>query len=93
MRKLLVAHEIKTAQEMGWGRLKNGELITRAEEAGFEVFVTSDQNLKYQQNLKRKRIALMVLSTNFWPTLRENFVQIADELEIIREGEYREIAF
>jgi len=89
--RLLAAHEIKTAQEMGWGRLKNGALIAQAEQGGFEVFVTSDQNLKYQQNLKSNRIALLVLSTNFWPTLRENHTRVAAALEAIRKGEYREL--
>lgn len=70
LRKLLATHEIKTAQELEWGRLKNGALIAHAEQAGFDVFVTSDQNLKYQQNLQRNKIALLVLSTNFWPVLR-----------------------
>jgi hypothetical protein len=91
--KLLVAHEIKTAQEMGWGRLKNGALIARAEQSGFDVFVTSDQNLKYQQNLKGNRIAMPVLSTNFWPTLRENHTQVTAALASIKNGEYREIVF
>jgi hypothetical protein len=47
LRKLLPSHEIMTAQELGWGRLKNGELIAKAEQAGFQVFLTADQNLKY----------------------------------------------
>ena len=91
LRKLLPGHEIKTAQEMGWGRLKNGELIAQAEEGLFEVFVTGDQNLKYQQNLKHNRIAMLVLSTNFWPELRENHAKIAAELKEIKQGEYREL--
>jgi hypothetical protein len=91
LRKLLAAHEIWTAQEMGWGRLKNGALIAHAGQSGFDVFVTSDQNLKYQQNLQRNKIALLVLSTNFWPALRENHAGIATALETIRQGEYREL--
>jgi hypothetical protein len=91
LRKLLSGHEIKTAQEMGWGRLKNGALIAEAEQGGFEVFVTSDQNLKYQQNLKRNHIGMLVLSTNFWPALREKHSEIAAALETIRAGEYREL--
>ncbi|MHB8522442.1 MAG: hypothetical protein ACYDH9_17010 [Limisphaerales bacterium] len=57
--------EISTAQEMGWGHVKNGELLRRAEGV-FEVFVTSDQQLKHQQNLKVRRLAILVLSTNRW---------------------------
>jgi hypothetical protein len=51
LKNLLSGHDIQTAQEMEWGLLKNGELLRRAEERGFQVFVTSDRNLSYQQNL------------------------------------------
>ena len=91
LRALLSKHEIRTAQELGWGRLQNGALILRAEQAGFEVFVTSDQNLKYQQNLTRTRLAILVLSTNYWPALREKSAQVETALESIRAGEYVEL--
>ncbi len=91
LRKLLASHEIRTAQEIGWGRLKNGELIAKAEQAGFEVFVTADQNLQYQQNLVLRRIALLVLSTNFWPTIRLKKERIISALASIRPSEYREV--
>jgi len=89
---LLSGHEVKTAQEMGWGRLKNGTLIARAEEAGFNVFVSSDQNLKYQQNLKRLRLAVLILSTNFWPILRDRHALIGAAVQTIRPGQYIEVA-
>jgi hypothetical protein len=89
---LLPEHQIQTAQEMGWGRLKNGELIRRAEEGGFEVFVTSDQNLPYQQNLTGRRIALLVLSTNYWPTLRDRGTMIQAALSTLLAGEYLEVS-
>jgi len=91
LRGLLPKHEIKTAQELGWGRLKNGELIRRAEESGFEVFVTSDQNLSYQQNLSGRRIALLVLSTNYWPTLRNQPSKIQEALVALQPGRYVEL--
>jgi hypothetical protein len=91
LRRLLPGHEILTAQEMGWGRLKNGELIRRAEESGFEVFVTSDQNLGYQQNLSNRSISLLVLSTNYWPTLRPQAARIEAALANLQPGEYLEI--
>jgi hypothetical protein len=93
LRTQLPEHEIKTAQEMRWGRLKNGELIRRAEESGFEVFVTSDQNLSYQQNLAGRRIALLVLSTNYWPTLRNQPSKIPAALDAMQPGQYTEVAF
>jgi hypothetical protein len=78
---------------MGWGRLKNGELIRRAEESGFGVFVTSDQNVSYQQNLAGRRIALLVLSTNYWPTLREQKTKIQAALAAIKPSQYVELSF
>jgi hypothetical protein len=61
--KLLLEHECKTAQQCGWGGIKNGELLRLAEKA-FDVFVTSDQNIRYQQNLANHQIAIVELSTN-----------------------------
>jgi hypothetical protein len=78
---------------MGWGRLKNGELIQRVEESGFEVFVTCDQNLSYQQNLAGRRIALLVLSTNYWPNLRNQSATIQDALTTIQPSQYLELTF
>ena len=60
-RKALPNHFVKTAREMGWEGLKNGALLTRAQEAGFEVLLTVDQNLRYQQNLQGRAITVVVL--------------------------------
>jgi len=68
-------------------------LIRRAEGASFEVFLTSDENLSYQQNLKGRNIALLVLSTNYWPALRGQKIKIQAELATIQAGEYRSISF
>lgn len=91
LRHLLAGHTIQTAQDMGWRRLKNGELLAQAEAAGFEVFTTSDQNLAYQQNLSARRIALLVLSTNYWPRLRQHHALVAAELARIEPGQYVEL--
>ncbi len=61
LRKELPHHEIKTTHEMGWAGLKNGKLLEKAEEAGFEVLLTVDQNIRYQQNLKGRSIAVVVM--------------------------------
>ena len=61
--KLLVGHQCMTAQQCGWGGIQNGELLRLAENQ-FEVFITSDQNLRFQQNLAGRRIAIIQLSTN-----------------------------
>ena len=63
MHKLLAGHECMTAQRRGWGGIKNGELLKRAE-AQFDLFITSDQGIQYQQNLSGRRIAILQLSTN-----------------------------
>jgi hypothetical protein len=60
LRRVLAAHEVATAYEMGWATLDNGELL-RAAEAEFEVFITTDRNLRYQQNLTGWRLAILVL--------------------------------
>jgi len=91
LRGLLAAYEISTAQELGWGRLTNGALIQKAESSEFEVFVTSDKNLKYQQNLQSRTIALLVLSTNYWPTLQQQHDLIISALAVIQPGQYLEL--
>jgi hypothetical protein len=63
MRKSLVGHTCTTAPRMGWDAITSGELI-RLAEADFDLFITSDQNIRYQQNLSGRRIAILELSTN-----------------------------
>ena len=63
LRKELAGHECSTAQFEGWAGVKNGELLQLAEEK-FDLFVTADQNMRYQQNLHGRSIAILVLSTN-----------------------------
>ncbi len=70
LRKFLDRHSVETAFELGWSQLKNGELLAHAEAAGYEVFVTTDQNLRYQQNLPARMIAIVVLSTTSWPRIK-----------------------
>jgi hypothetical protein len=62
LRHSLAEHLVETAFELGWAKLKNGELISLAEEAGFAVFVTTDRNLKYQQNLAARSLSIVVLT-------------------------------
>ena len=63
LRRFLVGHEVATAHERGWSQLNNGALIAATEEAGFDVFVTTDQNLRYQQNLDGRKIDIVVILT------------------------------
>ena len=89
--RLLADHEVKTAQDMGWDRMKNGELIRRAEVEGFDVFVTGDRNLQYQQNLQGRRIALLILSTNHWPALKKGAALVHSAISLVRPGQYIEL--
>jgi hypothetical protein len=70
LRGVLTGHDVRTVPEMGWAAYSNGQLLDEAEKAGFEVFITGDQNLAFQQNLAGRNIAVIVLSTNAWPIIR-----------------------
>lgn len=65
----LKEHAVTEARDRGWDRLSNGELLDAAEAAGFEVLVTADKNIRYQQNLTRRRIAIVELGTPRWPVV------------------------
>ena len=90
LRALLVGLDIRTAQEMSWGRVKNGELLERAEGV-FDAFVTADKNLKYQQNLAGRRLAILVLSTNRWPPVKAKAAEISAAIKALRPGDYVEL--
>ena len=76
LRPLLTGCEAFTAREMLWDRLANGILLRAAEETGFAVMLTADKNIFYQQNNETRKIALVVLSTNDWPSIREHIEPI-----------------
>jgi hypothetical protein len=91
LRGSLRNHEVKTAQEQGWDTLSNGELLRAAEVAGFDVMVTADQNVAYQQNLAARRIALVVLSTNRWSVVRRHADVIASAIGEATVGSFKVI--
>lgn len=72
LKSFLISHDVATAYEKGWATLRNGELLDAAEVDGFEVFVTTDQNLQHQQNLSTRKLAIVVLSTTSWPRIRRS---------------------
>lgn len=92
MRRELTGHHIATAYEMGWAELKNGELLKIAETA-FEVFITTDQNLRYQQKLTGRRLAILVLPTTSWPKIRAHVAEVVAAVNELRPGEFRELTF
>jgi hypothetical protein len=91
LRRLLIGHSVETAFEKGWATLDNGDLLSAAQNASFELLVTTDQNLRYQQNLKNRRIAILVLPTTRWPQIRDHASEILAAIEGIVAGEYREV--
>ena len=90
LRKFLPDHTVHTAQEMGWGRLKNGALL-QAAELQFDAFVTTDQNLKYQQKVSGRKLAILVLPTNDWPTIRLHTAEIAAKVAALKPGDFTEL--
>ena len=91
LRQSLTQHEVVTVYERDWSRLKNGELLDAAEKQGFEVLVTTDSNLKYQQNLKSRRIAIVVLSTPSWPRIQRAVAEVVGAVGAASEGSYTEV--
>ena len=92
LRDLLPGHEVRHAVEMGWDQIGNGELLTIAEAAGFQIVITADQNICYQQNLSGRRLSLAVVSTNHWPTLRGSIGLIVETLGLVTSGSYHKVA-
>ena len=87
----MTTHEVETAYEKSWSTLKNGRLSMTAEEEGFQVLVTTDLNLKYQQNLDKRTIAIVVLSTPSWPRIKEVAASVVSAVEAAQPGSYVEV--
>jgi hypothetical protein len=88
LRKFLSGHVIKTAYEQGWSTLLNGDLLRVAEEAGFDLLLTTDKNLAYQQNLAGRKIAVVALSRNRWSLIKLEVDRIAKAVNAVIPGSY-----
>ena len=88
----LAGHEISTAYEMGWAKLSNGDLLAAAEKS-FDAFITTDQNLRYQQNLTGRRLAILVLPTTSWPEIQKHTSKISDTVNALKPGDFIELSF
>jgi hypothetical protein len=90
----LVGHEVRTVQQEGWAGVQNGELLRRAADRGFEVFLTADQNLEFQQNLAQARLGTVVLvaTSNALEDLRPLLPATLDAIARVRPGEVIRIA-
>ena len=87
----LKGHTVTKAKDAGWDRLVNGELLTQAERAGFDILLTPDKNIRYQQNLAGRRIALVVLSTPQWPRLQLHTEKVLAAINFATPGSYIEV--
>lgn len=91
LRRYFSNHDVSTAWELRWGTLTNGELLDHAEAAGFEVFITTDQNLKYQRNLSARRISIVVICSTSWARIEKHVRTITDALDRASPGSYAEV--
>ncbi len=73
------------------GRLSNGDLLAEAERAGFDILLTADKNIRHQQNLSGRRLAIVVLSTQQWPVVRLHIERIAAAANAAAPGSYTEV--
>ena len=92
LKAILPNHTVTTVQEQGLAGTVNGALLARLEGA-FDVFITADKNLRYQQNLSGRRLAILELPTNRLPLLRPMFPRITDAVAVIKPGEYVQLTF
>ena len=91
IRRFLIGHSVRTTRQEGWATLTNGRLLRAAEEAGFEVFLTADKNLRYQQNLSGRKIAIVVLGNSPWPLVRQHITEIVAAVNTALPGSYVEV--
>jgi len=87
----LTGHTVRKTKELGWDTLGNGELLNEAERAGFEVFVTTDKNIRYQQNLANRVIAIVVLGNSRWPMVKRYADRVVAAVGAAKPGSYIEV--
>jgi predicted nuclease of predicted toxin-antitoxin system len=87
----LTGHTVTKAKDVGWDRLANGELLKAAEQAGFEVLITTDKNMVKQQNLKGRVIAIVVLGNSQWRVVQRHVRKIVASVNAAMPGSYSEV--
>jgi hypothetical protein len=88
IRDSLHGHVVRTAHQQGWSTLLNGDLLHMAEEAGFDLLLTTDKNLAYQQNLSNRKIAIVALGRNRWNLIQSVLPGIASAVNAASPGSY-----
>jgi hypothetical protein len=92
LRRSLIGHAVSTSYEMTWTELDNGVLL-KAAEAHFDALITTDRNLRYQQNLAGRRLAILILPTTSWPKIRDHEAQVVAAVNALRAGDVVELNF
>jgi hypothetical protein len=87
----LIGHEVFYARRIGWHELENGALIQKAEEVGYEVLMSTDKNIRYQQNLTARKIAIVVLGNSQWPIVKLHLDKISAAVNAATPGSYTEV--
>ena len=91
IRPYLKGHIVRTAAQQGWDKLRNGDLLLAAEGAGFDLLLTPEKSMGYQQNLAARRIAILVLGQQQWPRLRPYIQIVVDAVNGCVPGSYVEV--
>ena len=91
LRRFLTGHLVSTAYEEGWTTVTNGDLIRLAEQKGFELLITTDTNLRYQQNLESRSISILVLTTTSWPRIKAAAALVVQMVDDLGSVDYREL--
>jgi predicted nuclease of predicted toxin-antitoxin system len=92
LRDHLPGHSVETAYEKGWSALHNGDLLVKAE-AEFDLLITTDRNLRHQQDLAALHVAILVLPTTSWPRLQRITREIAAAVGSLKPGQYHEVPY
>ncbi|MBI1186266.1 MAG: hypothetical protein GC206_02870 [Alphaproteobacteria bacterium] len=87
LRRALVGHDVSIAFELGWSTLSNGALLNAAEADGYSMLITTDQNLRYQQNLSNRRLAVVILSTTDWRRIQSHVHLVCDAVDAAAAGD------
>ena len=87
----LHGHDVEEARSRGWDTLQNGELLDAAEAAGFDVFVTTDRNLQYQQNLTLRKIAIVILGKGRWRLIKKRLPDVVAAVNAAAPGSFAEV--
>ncbi len=91
IRRFLTRHTVLTTAQQQWATLTNGELLIVAEQAGFDVFLTTDKNIRYQQNLAGRKISIVVIGCQQWPALQPHIDRVVAAVNAATPGSYTDV--